>query len=449
MNRHGVHSTSGCSLAALVALVFVSQAHAYGLYKSGRTELNADLNAVFGFFHSQESYAQVRTSSGSQSWQEGFVKYGLSGSYALASGNQFYGAARLITSATWDDGDAAGFTTGSEGRTNFEDAYVGWKSGKAFPAFGKDGIDISAGRQKYTIGNGFLIYGDTLNYGKGFDQTAPQSLNRGGAYYLAARESFDRTAILRLGRSGNLRGDIFWLDSDNRGQAKTELAGLNAEYEKSHYGTLGLTYLKGLSVNERLAEFLGYTQRDGQDTFSVRANGSAGVEHLSLSGEYAYQDNGSEGDENAWYLEAGWTFAGSPWKPDIGARYSSFSSGFDPLFYGSSTGYGTWYQGEVAGNYAGPFNTNAEISHLYLNAQPLPSLSLGILFFDFQTKNNRSGNLDATEWDIYAEWEINKYFSASPLIGFYTPDKSAGQGGVQLGNDDTNTYAQMTVMVSY
>jgi hypothetical protein len=401
---------------AFVAFVFASQAHAYGLYKSGRTELNADLNAVFGFFHSQESYAQFRTSSGSQSWQEGFVKYGLSGSYAFKSGNQVYGAARLISTASWDDGDAAGFTTGSEGRTNFEDAYVGWKSGKVFPAFGKDGIDISAGRQKYTIGNGFLIYGDALNFGKGFDQTAPQSLNRGGAYYLAARESFDRTAILRLGQSENLRGEVFWLDSGNKGQAKTELAGLNAEYEKSHYGTLGLTYLKGLSVNERLAEFLGYTQRDGQDTFSVRANGSAGVEL---------------------------------WKPDIGARYSSFSSGFDPLFYGSSTGYGTWYQGEVAGNYAGPFNSNAEISHLYLNAQPLPSLTLGILFFDFRTKNHRFGKLDATEWDIYAEWEINKYFSASPLIGFYTPSKSAGQGGVQLGNDDTNTYAQMIVTVSY
>ena len=85
VNRHGAHSISGCSLAALVALVFVSQAHAYGLYKSARTELNAGLNAVFGDFHSQESYAQVRTSSGSQSWQEGFVKYGLSGSYALTS----------------------------------------------------------------------------------------------------------------------------------------------------------------------------------------------------------------------------------------------------------------------------------------------------------------------------------------------------------------------------
>ena len=448
MNSH-LSKVSGCARVALVAFVSVSQAHAYELYKTERAELNADLNAVFGVFHSEESYAQIRTSSGSQSWQEGFVKYGLSGSYALKSGTQVYGAARLISTASWGDGDAAGFTTGSESRTNFEDAFVGWKSGNAFSALGKNGIDISVGRQTYTIGSGFLVYGDALNFGKGFDQLAPHSLDRGGAYYLAARESFDNTAILRLGQSKNLRGDIFWLDSDNEGQAETKLAGVNAEYERSHYGTLGLTYLKGLSVNNRLAEFLGYTNRDGQDTFSIRANGSAGVEHLLLAGEYVHQDNGSAGNEKAWYLEAGWTFAATPWKPDIGARYSSFSSGFDPLFYGLSSGYGTWYQGEVAGNYAGPFNTNAEITHLYLNAQPLPSLTLGILFFDFQTKNKRFGNLDATEWDIYAEWEINKHFSVSPLIGFYAPDKSTGQGGVQLGNDDTNTYAQMIVMMSY
>jgi hypothetical protein len=438
-----------CPLVALVALAFVSQAHAYELYKTARAELNADLNAAFGLFHSQESYAQARTSPGSQSWQEGFVEYGLSGSYAFESGTQVYGAVRLISTATWGDGDAAGFTTGTERRTNFEDAYVGWKSGNTVPALGKDGVDISVGRQTYTIGNGFLIYGDTTNFGKGFDQIAPQSLNRGGAYYLAGRESFDRAAILRLGWSENLRGDVFWLDSNNKAQAKMKLAGLNVEYEKSHFGTLGLTYLRGLSVNKRLAEFLGYTQRDGQDTFSIRADGSAGVEHLLLAGEYVHQDNGSEGNESAWYLGAGWTFAGIPWKPAIGARYSSFSSGFDPLFYGLSTGYGTWYQGEVAGNYAGPFNTNAEISHLYLTAQPFPSLSLGILFFDFQTKSERLGNLDGQEWDIYAEWGIDEHLSVSPLIGFYTPDKSAEQGGAQLGNDHTNTYAQLIVTVSF
>ena len=437
------------SIGSLVAFTLVSQAHAYELYKTGRAQLNADINAVFGIFHSQESYAQARNSSASQTWQEGFVKYGLSGSHAVKAGTKVYGAARLISTATWDDGDAAGFTTGSEGRTNFEDAYVGWKSGNTFPAFGKDGIDISLGRQTYRIGSGFLINGDALNFGKGFDQLAPQSLNRGGAYYLAARESFDQTAILRLGQSENLRGDVFWLDSGNKAQAKTELAGLNAEYEEKHYGTLGLTYLKGLSVNKRLAEFLGYTGRDGQDTVAIRANGSAGVEHLSLAGEYVHQDNGSEGNERAWYLGVGWTFADIPWKPETGVRYSSFSSGFDPLFYGLSSGYGTWFQGEVAGNYAGPFNTNTDISHLYMTAQPLPSISLGVLFFDFRMKNKRPGNLDAKEWDIYAEWEINDHLSVSPLIGFYAPDKSAEQGGVQLGNDDTNTYAQMIVEVLF
>jgi len=434
-------------LVASIALVSVGRAYAYELYKTADSELSADVTAVFGLFHSEESYAQVRTSSGSQTWQEGFVKYGVSGSQALKSGANVYGAARLISTATWGDGDAAGFTTGSEGKTDFEDAYIGWKSGNTFSALGEDGLDISLGRQIYVIGSGFLIQGDALNFGEGFDPFAPQSLDRGGAYYLAARESFGETAILRLGQSKNLRGEVFWLHSDNEAQAKTELAGLNAEYE-NHFGTFGLTYLKGLSVDEQLASFLGYTQRDGQDTISLRANGSAGVEHLLLTGEYAHQDNGSNGDENAWYLGTGWTFANVAGKPGIGARYSSFSSGFDPLFYGLSSGYGTWFQGEVAGNYAGPFNTNADISHLYASAQPSPSLSLGILFFDFQTKDKSLGNLDANEWDIYAEWVINKHLTVGPLIGFYTPDESASQGGVQLGNNDTNIFAQITVVVS-
>jgi hypothetical protein len=75
----------------------------------------------------------------------------------------------------------------------------------------------------------------------------------------------------------------------------------------------------------------------------------------------------------------------------------------------------------------------------------LPSLSLGILFFDFQTKENNMGNLDAKEWDIYAAWEINDHFSVIPLSGLYTLDKSAGQGGGQLGNHHTNTFAQITM----
>ena len=68
---------SSCVLVASIALVSVGQAHAYELYKTADSELSADVTAVFGLFHSEESYAQVRTSSGSQTWQKGFVKLGL------------------------------------------------------------------------------------------------------------------------------------------------------------------------------------------------------------------------------------------------------------------------------------------------------------------------------------------------------------------------------------
>jgi hypothetical protein len=446
---NGVSDSNRIIALLLLALVCVDPVHGYELYKTAHVELNADIDASFALLHSQESYAQARSTPGSLSWREGFVKYGFSGHYLFESGARVYGAARLMSRATRGDGDAAGYTTGSDRRTNFEDAYAGWKSGNLFAALGKDGVDISLGRQKYTIGSGFLIYGDAVNFGKGFDHIAPQSLDRGGAYYIAARESFDKTAVVRLGQEGGVHGDVFWLKSGNKGQAMTELAGVNVEYDHKEFGTLGLTWLKGLSVDKQLAEFLGYTRRDGQNTVAIRANGSAGIEHLLLAGEYVHQDNGTAGNDYAWFIGAGWTFAAIPWKPAIGARYSSFSPAFDPLFYGASSGYGTWYQGEVAGNFAGPFNSNADISHIYIDAQPLPSLSLGILFFDFQTKDKNMENLDATEWDIFAVWTMNDHFSVSPLIGFYTPDKSAEQGGVQLGNNHTNIFAQVTVTMSF
>lgn len=438
-------------LLSMALLPFTSGA--FELVRDGRAELNADLEAALGLFRSGESYAQLPGTPGGRTWQEGYARYGLSGSYELGSESSFYGAVSLLSSGTWGDGDAAGFTIGTERRTALEDAYIGWRSGDLIAALGKDGLDLSAGRQTFMIGDGFLVYGDAESFGKGFDQLAtagiaPGSLDRGGAYYLAGRQAFDDTAILRLGGKQGARGDAFWLKSDNRAQAKTELAGLNLEYASERYGSLGLTYLRGLSVDQAFAEFLGLSQRDGQETFGIRASGSAGVENLSLSGEYVHQDNGSAGKDRAWYLEAGWTFAGTAWKPNIGARYSRFSTGFDPLFYGLSRGYGTWYQGEVAGNYAGPFNTNADIGHLYLTLQPLPGVSVGALYFDFRTRDKALENLNASELDLYAEWAINDRFSVSPLIGLYRPEKSAREGGVQLGDASTNLYAQVTLAVS-
>lgn len=423
-----------------LALATSLPTHAYELYNQNGSILNADLEAIFAAIHSDENYAVFgNREAGSSNWREGYVKYGLSGSQELGDNGRLYGAFNLLSSGTWGDGDAGGFTQGTERRTDVEDAYLGWRSGNLFPALGENGIDISAGRQEVIIGDGFLIKGDALNFG---DVDLGADFDRGGAYYLAARKAFDQTAVLRLGGEKGWRSDMAWLKSDNRAQAETEMAIATLEHV-AEPGTLGLTYIRGLDVNERFAT-PAQLERDDMDTVSLRGTGSLGVENLNLSFEYATQDR-SSGRENAWYLEGSWTFADLMWSPTATYRYSRFSEAFDPLFYGMSRGYGTWFQGEVAGNYAGPFNSNTRVHHVGLKASPLENVTLGALYFDFDPIDRDLGNFGGRELDLYAEWMVNDHLLISPLVGFYKPDRSADQGGLQLGGDDTNTYVQLVV----
>lgn len=183
----------GCTLVCTLALGVIHPVHAYELYSDEGRHLNADMTAVFGMFNSRKNYDGT---SGGSTWREGFIKYGLSGDQSLAGNGTAYGAFALVSSATWGDGDSGGNSVGTERTTKIEDAYLGWRSGDLFPLLGKDGVDISGGRQVVKVGRGFLINDDGLNPGKG---PADGSLNRGGAYYLAARHSFDQTAVLRLG----------------------------------------------------------------------------------------------------------------------------------------------------------------------------------------------------------------------------------------------------------
>ncbi|MBC3419890.1 MULTISPECIES: hypothetical protein [unclassified Pseudomonas] len=427
-----------CTLALLLAAP-LTQAHE--LYNQDGTVLNANLEALFGIFHSDESFNQAgNRKPGSSNWREGYVKYGLSASQTLADSGSLYGAFSLLSSATWGDGDAAGLTLGDERRTAIEDAYLGWRSGTLFPLLGEDGIDISGGRQVVTLGDGFLIQGDPVNLGK-VDLGA--NFNRGGAYYLAARKAFDRTAVLRLGGSQGWRGDLMWLKSDNHYQADSAMAVANLEHV-GDAGTLGLSWIHGLDVDRRYAQIMGLEHRDGMDTVSLRGRGNLGVQDLEVAGEYVTQDQRGT-RENAWYLEGSWTFSQLPWTPTATYRYSRFSKDFDPLFYGLSRGYGTWFQGEVAANYAGPFNTNTQVHHVGLKAKPRDNLTLGALYFDFDTLDTDQGNVGGRELDLYVEWMVNDHLLISPVLGFYKPERSADSGGMQLGSRDTGTYLQLVI----
>lgn len=437
MNLHP-HLLAALSLAVLLAQ---PSAQAIELYADDESHLNADILAVYGLFNSRKNYDAT---PGGSTWREGFIKYGISGDQRLAGNGSAYGALSWVSSATWGDGDAAGNTDGTERTTKLEDAYLGWRSGELFPLLGKDGVDASFGRQVVKLGRGFLINDDGPNLGKG---PADGALDRGGAYYLAARHAFDRTAVLRLGGERGVHASVLWLKSDNRAQAETELAAGSLDYTTAA-GTLGLTWIHGLGVTEQWAsEF--QRQRDGMDTYSLRGEGNAGIDNASFAFEYAWQDK-QAGPEKAWYAEAGYTFAELPWAPSLTYRYTRYSEGWDALFTGLSTGYGTWFQGEVAANYAGPFNSNTGVHHLGLVAKPLENLTLGALYFDFDTLHTRNAlNLGARELDLYVEWAVSPHLIVSPLVGLYQPKKDENTGGNQVGGNGTNLYSQVTLAMPF
>ncbi len=436
------YSIRTCSIAlGFAALAVQLSANAYSLLSSDETHLNLDTLAVYGLFNSQDSYdGKARGAH----WQEGFLKYGFSGDHHLGNSGGAYGAVSWVSSGTWGDGDAAGNTDGSERTTQLEDAYLGWRSGTLFPALGSDGVDLSFGRQTVKVGRGFLVNDDGLNLGRG---AADGSLNRGGAYYLAARHAFDQTAVLRLGGQQGWHGMAAWLKSDNPAQADTELAVSTLDYTGSA-GTLGATWLHGLGVDKQLASDF-QRRRDGMNVLSLRGEGDAGIPNASFAFEYATQD--SQGDqEQAWYAEAGYRLADAPWSPALTARYTRYSGAWDALFTGQSTGYGTWFQGEVAGNYAGPFNSNVGVTHFSLKANPVENVTLGLLFYTFHTLEDRHTlNLDAHELDAYVEWDANPHLIITPLVGLYRPDYNASNGGNQSPDGDTNLYTQLVVAVPF
>ncbi|WP_051088196.1 alginate export family protein [Arhodomonas aquaeolei] len=436
--------------AAVLALASANAA-AYEVY-SGEdgSSLSLDTELGVGYFSSQQDY----TGQGRDevNWTEGYFKAGVSGERVLGNGASVYGALNGLASATDGDGDAGGFSTGDESEFDVEDAYVGWRSGSLIGGV-DDAVDLSIGSQSFTVGDGWLINGDALNFGEGFGD----SLSRGGAYWLAPRHAFRRTAIARFETGTPWRGDAFYLGSDNDAQGDTELAGLNVEYNDEGWGTLGATYLHVLDVDE---DDLGgaYASRDGLNTVSLRGNSSLGIDNADFRFEATVQrgspDNAADVDAHAWYVEGSYQFADVWLAPRLAYRFSSFSGddpdttdneAFDPLFYGFSRGYGTWFQGEVAGNYTGPFNSNTDVQHVGLYLHPHERVRLGALYFDFNTRETAPGTSDdyARELDVFMEYAVTERLFISPVYSRFNP------GDGFSGPDETNNYFQVIAIWNF
>ncbi|SDI48893.1 hypothetical protein [Pseudomonas panipatensis] len=389
-------------------------AQALELYKGAQGSLDFNLEITAAPLYSSYDFGTAQARS--VQWLESYVRSGFSGTTPLGGGAAYAGVG-IMTSKIVGDGDASATSNGHESRTDFDTAFAGWKN---------DWFDLSAGRQDYQMGDGFLIDGDQLNYG----ERLGNGFNRGGLYYLSGRTSFARSAILRLHPSDGWLLEGFHLESGNNGQGTPHLDGVNSDYAVDEDNSLGLAYFTVNNVDSHVADGL-FALRSGLDVYNLRGKSDLGVPSLSIEAGYA-AERSSQVDAYAWYAGASYQFKSAPLAPQLGYRYSRFSGdapasdkseAFDPLFYGSTIGEPTWVQGEIAGTFAGPFNSNAKVSRLSLNASVSERLAVGAMAYRFDSA--REAEHLADELDLHVETYLSEHLALVPIVGVWKPRQGA------------------------
>ncbi len=378
-------------------------------------------------------------------WGEGYIKPGVSAEYDTQHTGTLYGGLSAVGSATRGDGDAAGYTHSGDGNAAIETAFLGWRSGALTDAWAEDALDLSYGAQEFAVGDGFLIQDGNL------DQFSK------GAYWLAPRHAFRRAGLVRF-NTEPVRADIFYLESD-RDHDDTAVAGINLEWQAS--GTAGLMFFHVVDSGEPNV----FGPRDGMDVISVRLDEVSmdAIPNLSLWAEYvSEQGSGRDGriDAAAGYLEGRYQFSGWPWSPSLSYRYARFSGDsnreddtrkdFDPFFYGWSRGWGTWFQGEVTGEYL-LFNSNQVNHMLHLSLQPSESLTVGAIAYRFSLDTNDYYGTPVSdrhfddELDLYLDWSINDRWSISAAYGIAVP----GTAAKEVFGDRSFQVAELAVYLSF
>jgi hypothetical protein len=379
--------------------------------------------------------------SGDAQWGEGYVEPSLSLDYDTAGG-VIYGGVSGVGSLTVGDGDAGGFTDGGDKEIGLESLYAGWRSGALLAeSLGEDALDLSAGRQDFHVGDGFLIWDGN------FDTEGD------GAYWLGPRTAFEFAGLARVNTSP-LGGQLFFLRGDGD-QGHTELAGVNLDFGLSDFGlgeesVLGAMYFQITDVD---SGFDAETPREGMQTATVRVNDARvpGFQDAGLYAQYAKQFGDGDDvdfDADAFYVEPFYDFSWLPWSPRLAYRFAYFSGDpdpddderedFDPLFYDMSRDWGTWVQGEIVGEYL-LFNSN-QVNHMvHLSATPLEPVSIGALYFHFDLAEDDYFGTPvedkdfADEVDVYVDWTVNDNLLVGALSGVAWPGSAAEE---VFGDDD-------------
>jgi len=411
------------------------------LYESGGWAVNADLAAGLGLFSVSDarfgSGVAANNSAGrrrSPTWAEGYLKPGLSVRYDSTGWGTPYATLAVVGSTTQGDGDAVAttptqLTHGGVSHGDLERAALGWRSGDLLAQ--KDAVDLSFGRQDFVLGDGFLIADGNFDMG------------REGAYWYGPRSAWLNSAIGRLAWDP-LHADLFWLKSDPD-TGGMSLAGANVEMRVPEVGTVGFALIRVGHDNPTGSGRYGSdgvsSLREGMQVFDLRAQGTPilGLPDLALSGEGVVERNDGTGRRLAaegWYAEVGYTFSTLKWKPALSYRYAHFSGddpatsdrseSFDPLRYGMTRGWGSYFHGEVAGQYF-LFNSNENLHMVHATVTPSDDLQLGAIYYDFSLDRVAAGESHdfGREIDLHADWTASPWLTVSGVYGVLLPGEYA------------------------
>lgn len=408
----------------------------------GDLHVNAGLEAGAGGFYVENpnfGIGRIDLRSGENTgdavWGEGYLEPSINFTYGASDRFTLFGEASGVLPGTLGDGDAGGFTDGNEGDVDIEKASLGFRTTFDGPGEQPWTLEVSGGKQDFHIGDGWLFWDGNFD---AFDDAA---------YWLAPRTAFKSAGTADLS-NGVLGLKPFYIQGDGD-QDDAQLAGVDLRFDQD-WGKLGVLYANIFDSDEDA--FV----RDGMQMVSLRALGLniPGVDGLSFSGEYTKQfgdEGGVDFETDGFYVQADYTRASLPWSPTLTYRYAHFSGdgdpgdsdieSFDPLFYGFSGGWGTWFQGEIVGEYF-LFNSNQRNHMVKLSFAPADSLGIVAIYYHFDLDEKNffgtpvSDRSFADEINLYADWTVSENVYISGVAGVAFP----GDGADEAIGDDENIY---------
>jgi hypothetical protein len=385
---------------------------------------------------------------GYDDWLEGYLHYGLYGITPLSDSFYVYGGVSGLSTGSYGQ---ELFTDETRGYTYVEDAYAGFITGQTDGKGNRLAFNFSAGRQRFTLANAFLIANTAANG----DERAALQAN--------ARWSSDFLGLMQVAYN-DTKFEAFYLDPDELPllDSGSKYVGVNLETRPMDGLFVGGSYIH---VPESSASYFGplgapIGTREGLNVFDVRFTYSPNPPNMPgpfFGAEAALQTHSEiDMEAKAGYAEAGYRFTDLPWSPTVSYRLSYFSGDdpdtdtyerWDPMLSGG-TGE-QWVQG--ANHFKVVQDSNVIAHRLQASFRPLPMVELVPQFWIFHadSKTNVGGNPALTfmsdseygyEANITAKWFASRNWYVHGHLAYTVPGEAVEDA---LGPDAKDWFSAM------